>query len=198
MNNQADTLQSQVVLLRMQGKSTEELQAIWQENDRSNWSKEDFDAVQKVLIERVGKTPEQQKVDKYDETFIFKNNGVTITYSDVIINGESYKASDITEAKIISQIPHINTILGGIATIVSIFILLVSCVFSINFDLVVKSIPIILLIGGGAYLFTKSNPSTYLIQITNRSKNVSIYQSNDLPLIEKIVAAINKAISNKK
>jgi hypothetical protein len=61
MSNQsnADALHSQVVLLRMQGKTTEELLAIWQENDRTQWSKEDFDAVQTVLAQRIGKLPEQ-------------------------------------------------------------------------------------------------------------------------------------------
>ena len=66
MNSQADSLHSQVVLLRMQGKTTEELQEIWQENDKSKWSKEDFDAVQKVLLERVGKLPEQKSLEKSD------------------------------------------------------------------------------------------------------------------------------------
>ncbi len=66
MNNQsdADVLHSQVVLLRMQEKTTEELQSIWQENDKSKWSKEDFDAVQKILIERTGRLPEQKIAEK--------------------------------------------------------------------------------------------------------------------------------------
>src|SRR6266511_4174101 len=69
MNRQsdADSLHSQVVLLRIQGKTTEELQVIWQENDKSKWSKEDFDAVQKVLMERVGKLPEQKSIEKSGE-----------------------------------------------------------------------------------------------------------------------------------
>ncbi len=51
MNSQsnADTLHSQVILLRMQGKTTDELLAIWQENDNNVWGKEDFDAVQRIL-----------------------------------------------------------------------------------------------------------------------------------------------------
>jgi predicted transcriptional regulator len=66
MNNQsnADILHSQEVLLRMQEKTTEELQSIWQENDKGKWSKEDFDAIQRILMERIGKLPEQKVVEK--------------------------------------------------------------------------------------------------------------------------------------
>ncbi len=61
MSNQtnADVLHSQVILLRMQGKTTEDLITIWQENDKAKWSKEDFDAVRQVLTQRISKLPEQ-------------------------------------------------------------------------------------------------------------------------------------------
>lgn len=64
MSSQADSLHSQVVLLRIQEKTTEELQAIWQENDNSKWSKEDFNAIQKVLLERIGKLPERKSLEE--------------------------------------------------------------------------------------------------------------------------------------
>ena len=69
MNDQtnANVLHSQAVRLRMQGKSTEELLSIWQENDTNKWSREDFDAIQKILMERIGKLPEQNKLERGNE-----------------------------------------------------------------------------------------------------------------------------------
>ena len=66
MNHQSneELLHAQVVLLRLQEKSTEELAAIWQENDQSEWTKADFDAIQKILLERTGKLPERPTIKK--------------------------------------------------------------------------------------------------------------------------------------
>ena len=57
-----DTLHSQVVFLKMREKTTEELTSIWEENNLKAWSKDELDATQKILLERLGKLPEQKKV----------------------------------------------------------------------------------------------------------------------------------------
>jgi hypothetical protein len=58
-SSDAEALHSQVIFLKMREKSTEELTSIWKENNQKAWSKEEFDAIQKVLLERLGKLPEQ-------------------------------------------------------------------------------------------------------------------------------------------
>jgi hypothetical protein len=57
-----DTLHSQVIFLKMNGKVTEELTEIWVENDQNAWNKDEFAAVQRILIERLGKLPTQKEV----------------------------------------------------------------------------------------------------------------------------------------
>jgi hypothetical protein len=57
-----NALHSQVIFLQMREKSTEELISIWVENDRKAWSQEEFNAVQSVLSERLGKLPAQKTV----------------------------------------------------------------------------------------------------------------------------------------
>lgn len=47
---------------RMGGKDTEELIAIWKENDRGLWSDLAFDAIQKVLLERGATLPQQEEI----------------------------------------------------------------------------------------------------------------------------------------
>ena len=48
----------------MRGKSTEELITIWTENNQKAYSKDEFDAVAKILLERIGKLPEQRAIYK--------------------------------------------------------------------------------------------------------------------------------------
>ena len=60
-SSDAEKLHSMVLLLRMRAKSTEELSAIWMENDRSTWKDEEIEAARTVLMERLGKVPEQKK-----------------------------------------------------------------------------------------------------------------------------------------
>ncbi len=55
-----NTLHSQVIFLKMKGKSTEELISIWTENNHKVWGKDEFGAVEKILLERLGKLPEQR------------------------------------------------------------------------------------------------------------------------------------------
>jgi hypothetical protein len=57
-------LHSQVVFLKMRGKSTEELISIWKENNQKVIGKEEFDAVAKILLERIGKLPDQRAIYK--------------------------------------------------------------------------------------------------------------------------------------
>ncbi len=49
----------QEVLRQMEAKETDELLQIWQENDREAWTEEAFDAVRKILLERLGELPAQ-------------------------------------------------------------------------------------------------------------------------------------------
>jgi hypothetical protein len=47
-------------------KSTEDLLAIWQANDRSEWSDEAFAAIQKILLERLGSIPPKPETPARD------------------------------------------------------------------------------------------------------------------------------------
>jgi hypothetical protein len=49
----------QEVLRQMEAKETDELMQIWRENDREAWTEEAFDAVRKILLERLGDLPAQ-------------------------------------------------------------------------------------------------------------------------------------------
>jgi hypothetical protein len=57
-----DSLRAQIYE-RMSEKETEELVAIWQENDRDAWTDDAFDAVKAILLERLGELPEQELDD---------------------------------------------------------------------------------------------------------------------------------------
>lgn len=64
---QDDPIQKQLYN-RLSEKETEELVAIWQENDRGAWSEAAFAAIQKILLERLGELPEQAPpVDEGDD-----------------------------------------------------------------------------------------------------------------------------------
>jgi hypothetical protein len=127
MNNQADALHSQVVLLRMQGKTTEELQAIWQENDKSKWSKEDFDAVQKVLMERVEKLPEQKSLEKTDEP--------------IKLSGQTSSSDNVS-----TKYPYLTAYVGFVALFLLFGLVLGFIPFLSQFGLIIQVI-------GGFYIF---------------------------------------------
>jgi hypothetical protein len=57
-------LHSQVIFLKMRGKSTEELISIWTEYNQKVYSKEEFEAIEKILQERIGKVPPQRVIYK--------------------------------------------------------------------------------------------------------------------------------------
>src|SRR5215216_8185489 len=69
-----DELHSQVVFLKMREKSTDELISIWRENNQETLNKDEFTAIQKVLLERLGKLPAQKEVinGKTKKTTLFK------------------------------------------------------------------------------------------------------------------------------
>ena len=56
---QNDPLREAYLLSKMREKETEELLAIWQQNDRQAWSDDAFEAINKVLHERLIEIPEQ-------------------------------------------------------------------------------------------------------------------------------------------
>ncbi len=60
-SSDADKLHSMVLLLKMRAKSTGELTAIWTENDHSVWKTDEIEAARVVLLERVGRVPEQKR-----------------------------------------------------------------------------------------------------------------------------------------
>ncbi len=64
------SLQEQIID-RMQEKETEELIAIWQENDRNVFTDEAFQAIEAILIERLGKLPERKTPSTW-ETVVTK------------------------------------------------------------------------------------------------------------------------------
>ena len=59
-----NALHSQVIFLRMREKSTEELISIWVGNNRKAWSQEEFNAIQSILSERLGKLPAQNQTQE--------------------------------------------------------------------------------------------------------------------------------------
>ena len=56
-----NALHAQVIFLKMREKSTKELIAIWVGNDQKAWSQEEFNAIQSILSERLGKLPAQKQ-----------------------------------------------------------------------------------------------------------------------------------------
>ncbi len=68
-NKREDSSLKAGILERMREKETEELIAIWQEDDREAWSDEAFEAVEQVLIKRLRKLPEREipSQDEEDE-----------------------------------------------------------------------------------------------------------------------------------
>lgn len=52
-------LLKQEIFRRMKDKETEELLEIWKKNDRGEWSDDAFAAIHDILLERLGKVPEQ-------------------------------------------------------------------------------------------------------------------------------------------
>jgi len=61
MDNYSDSPLHQQIYQNMKSKSTDELRAIWEKNDRTVWSDETFDVVYNLLVERLGTVPAQQK-----------------------------------------------------------------------------------------------------------------------------------------
>lgn len=55
----SDKLHSDILFLKMREKSTEELTSIWVENNIKLWTREEFDAIHKVLSERLINLPQQ-------------------------------------------------------------------------------------------------------------------------------------------
>ena len=57
-------LHSQVIFLKMRGKSNEELISIWTEYNRKVYSKEEFKAIEKILREWIGIVPPKRAIYK--------------------------------------------------------------------------------------------------------------------------------------
>jgi hypothetical protein len=81
MDDQAELtpFQRQIYSL-MQEKETEELLEIWQENDYREWTASAFLAIRLVLLERLGKLPEQEapKLDEETQFEVEKRSVETI------------------------------------------------------------------------------------------------------------------------
>ena len=56
------------IMERMREKETEELISIWREDNRDEWRPEAFEAVETILIERLGKLPEREEPAQEDES----------------------------------------------------------------------------------------------------------------------------------
>jgi len=52
---------------RMNERETEDLIEIWQKHNREEWTEDAFEAVKAILIERLGKLPEQNPEDNEDK-----------------------------------------------------------------------------------------------------------------------------------
>jgi hypothetical protein len=73
-----------VIYANMELKTTEELQEIWEKNDRDEWSVTAFEIIKEILFQRTGELPQTQnpyqkrviqKAD-YQTTFKFPNNRI--------------------------------------------------------------------------------------------------------------------------
>jgi hypothetical protein len=58
-----DALHTKVILLKMRGKTTEELMSMLAEKSLEHWTQEEREAAQRVLQERTGKLPEQTAIE---------------------------------------------------------------------------------------------------------------------------------------
>ncbi len=67
MEEEKKTAYHSQVLASFKEKSTEELQRIWKENDRDQWSDEAFDVIRELLLERTGKVPVQDMSVEEDD-----------------------------------------------------------------------------------------------------------------------------------
>jgi hypothetical protein len=61
-SSELNELHSQVIFLKMRGKSTEELISIWTAYNQKVYSKDEFEAVEKILRERIDKLPPQRAI----------------------------------------------------------------------------------------------------------------------------------------
>jgi len=73
-------------------KSTEDLLAIWRANDRAEWTSTAFDAIQKILLERLGSVPEQAAPPAREEAFYDLDRVITLaerttTASWIVLGG---------------------------------------------------------------------------------------------------------------
>ena len=59
-----EELHSQMIFLKMRGKSTEELISIWTEYVQKVYSKDEFKAIEKILRERIDELPPQRAIYK--------------------------------------------------------------------------------------------------------------------------------------
>jgi hypothetical protein len=94
-----DSLHSQVKLLQLRAKTTDELVSIWQKNDKSIWSKDDFDCVQRILLERLNTLPEQKhesQISAFQEQLKkLESNGNDFRNSLAYINGKKEFGSSL-------------------------------------------------------------------------------------------------------
>lgn len=67
MEDEKKTAYREQIMASFKEKSTEELQRIWKENDRDQWSDEAFDVVRGLLMERTGSLPAQEKFEEDDD-----------------------------------------------------------------------------------------------------------------------------------
>jgi hypothetical protein len=56
------------IIDHLREKETDELLAIWEENDRTEWTEEAFEVMRAILLERLGRVPDQGTPrDEYDD-----------------------------------------------------------------------------------------------------------------------------------
>jgi hypothetical protein len=72
-------LHSMVVFLRMREKPSDELIHIWNEGNQGVWTKDEIEAVQKILLERLGKLPE--RAIKIEDVQIQAENQNQVSYT---------------------------------------------------------------------------------------------------------------------
>ncbi len=80
------------IYANMQLKTTEELQAIWEDNDRLEWTDDAFDIVRKILIQRTGQVPLQD-----NGPIFFKPDFFTPSDSQEDSNGVDWQGVDWTK-----------------------------------------------------------------------------------------------------
>lgn len=111
---------------RFQGKSSEELTAIWVENDRTQWADETFAAIKRILTERNEPIPEQRAAPKPPEEPAWRRKRSSLRQGAGLLFCLGLLVSILVNGFLRRQIPAADTfvagcVLGGVGLLIASF-----------------------------------------------------------------------------